>query len=214
MPQPDIDAIDRFSERHAPALEKIVRFSRGLTSLCELRSDAWLATSELSDALGRSMDFDAAVGAEKLLQQLRQSTDKQIRESRRLYSCDTPIAGEDSPSLLSTFVSDDGAHPLSLLMALEDETASVPQANAADAYHSESAAWHWLAIRFNHRMCNIAARLMISTSWCRQRGDVRVVGCGNNGLCRMPWRLARMSARCIHGGGSNCLIDYHLPRRN
>jgi hypothetical protein len=73
----------------------------------------------------------------------------------------------DGPTLLDIIAANDGDNPLSLLELAEMPEEPAPQ--APDPCHSEVAAWHWLVLRFDRRMADLAAYLLISTSWCRRR---------------------------------------------
>lgn len=78
---------------------------------------------------------------------------------------DQAVQGEDwRPGMMGweQLAADRGEHPLSLLDAIESPEPETPE---FDAYHSETAAWHRLALRFESRMVDIAAFLLISTSW-------------------------------------------------
>jgi hypothetical protein len=155
-----------FLQQHSNELGAIARWSRGRLTLDDIHNEAWVQAFELGDARARSLDLEDAADASLLLACLRRHFDREHRLLRSGRSLDQSLDGFDGPAYADLLAIDDGAHPLSLLEALEDE---VPGQELPGPHHSEIAAWHWLALRFNRRTADLAAYLLISASWCGAR---------------------------------------------
>lgn len=196
--------IARFTRRHADALRWIVIDSQGLWSQEDLESEIFLALHELRASCGRDLDPDTEDDATRLLAHLRRIANRHGRPLRKASRLDLVEPGKTP--LLERLVADGGEHPLSLLEAAESTEAA--PAEMPDPYHSEWSAWHWLAIRFDHRTRAIAEHLMISPSWCRccrrraqRRGATQMplphglqVGIGNDAALH-PWRRFKLPSR-------------------
>ena len=167
---PDPKEIDACLHAHQTSIAKILFHSRGQLSLGDLHTMAWLLAYDLATELGRALDLQSEEDATHLIRRLRSECGRQVRTASRERSFDQSIGSDaEAPSLSDFLPSDEGSHPLSLLEELESVDDQPEPIELPDAYHSESAAWHWLAIRFNHRTRDMARFLLISTSWCRQR---------------------------------------------
>lgn len=152
--------------RHADALRDIARWSRGEANRDDIRNQIWLEATELEERLGRPPALHDADDAAEVLRGVRRHFDRLQRAARGLRSIDQPLGDDAGPCYADLLAGDDGAHPLTLLESLE-EPASQPALPAP--CHSEVAAWHWLALRFDRRTVDLAAYLLISTSWCYAR---------------------------------------------
>ncbi len=167
---PDPEAIDAYLVAHQTTIAKLLFHSHGQLTSGDIHSMAWLLAYELALELGRSLDLHAEEDATHLIRRLRSECGRQVRAASHERSFDQPMGNDaESPSLSDVVPSDEGAHPPTLLEELESVEDHPPPIDLPDAYHSESAAWHWLAIRFNHRTRDMARFLLISASWCRQR---------------------------------------------
>jgi hypothetical protein len=150
-----------------PDLRRIVFRSLGHWTTGDIPGEAWIATLGLQEKLKRPLDLLRDDDAALLLRTLRTAADKAggvLRKARRPdQACweDGLGCGWDSYSI------DEGACALSMLEALE--TGEPPEPTCVDPYHSESAAWNWLWHRFQRSTRDVAAFLLISASWCRQR---------------------------------------------
>lgn len=219
MPDLDFAALAAFLERHAATLDGIVRYSRGQWAKDDLPGEACLAAIELGDRQGRALDLDDPVDADHLLRRLRsraRSAGGVLRSAERPDQF-SPDAGERGPRSWDRLVPNAAEHPLSLLEALES---TVPEREPVDPYHSETAAWRWLVERFDRRMVDIAAFLLISTSWCRMRRRRArhrantqwqlphhlLVGDDDSNAIQ-PWRKFKLPARDAAAPGQ-LVIDY------
>ncbi len=170
MSEFDFAAIAVFLERNAESLRGILGFSKGQWSKDDLYGEACVAAADLGEKQGTPLDLGNPADADRLLRRLRsraRSAGGVLRGAERPdqasgdHDARGPRAWDRIPQR-----QDDVEHPLSLLEALESP---VPEPAPIDPYHSETAAWNWLLHRFNRRMREIAAFLLISTSWCRER---------------------------------------------
>jgi len=162
MPESDWTDIADFVSRHAEALGWIIRDSQGLWAQEDLAGEIFVLLHELGEVRGRPLDLDANGDAADLLRHLRRIANRNGRTLRNASRLDLAQPGQTS--LLERLVADDGEHPLSHMEAMEDPQ---PVLETPDPYHSEAAAWHWLAHRFDHRMSRVADYLLVSLSWCR-----------------------------------------------
>lgn len=168
---PDPHAVDACLQAHDAVNGKLLFHSHGQLQRDDLHTMAWLCAHELALELQRALDLTDEADAALLMQRLRRDIGRLTRASTRENSFDQSFSqDEDNPFGWSAKLAhDDGAHPLSLLEEIETSSGQPAPIEIPDAYHSESAAWHWLAMRFEHRTREIARYLLISASWCRQR---------------------------------------------
>lgn len=224
MPGVDFPAIARFLETHLEPLKGIVGYSRGQWSKDDLYGEACLAAIELGDKRGRALDLDDVEDAERLLRRLRsraRSAGGVLRGAERPDQF-APDADERVRSW-DRIAPNDPENPLSLLEALESSTAEpIP----VDPYQSETAAWRWLIERFDRRMADIAAFLLISTSWCgvrRRRARHRAstqwqlphrmqVG-EDDANAIQPWRKFKLPARAIDAERQLALDYWTRPQQ-
>lgn len=167
MPAENPDAFERFLERHASDLSRISRASKGEWRVDDIRNEAWLLAFDIGEKRGRPLDLDDVEDASLLTRHLYNHcvkyTETIVRRAQRL---DHAAPGDDEHErhwLMDRLVADHGAHPLSLLETME----SAPQEpDDPDPYHSAASGWVWLLRRFDQRIADVAAFLLISPSWC------------------------------------------------
>lgn len=162
-------ALETFLAQRKDELRRIVFHSQGQWSFGDIPGEAWMLALQLQQVLGRPLDLDNQEDAGLLLRKLRREANRAggiLRNARRPDQA-SPDDETNFERGWDHYASDDGAHPLSLLEALE--TPPAPEPAPVDPYHSESAAWSWLWHRFDRSTRGVAAFLLISTSWCRQR---------------------------------------------
>lgn len=170
MHTPDFESITAFLQCHERQVARILFHAHGQLSHDDLASQAWLCAHDLCDELARLLDLTDEQDAALLMQALRRAADRQTRAAKHEWSLDKPVNDEaDASAFVDYLVSDDGAHALTFLLDMEEAADASPEMELPDAYHSESAAWHWLALRFGNRTRDIAHFLLISASWCRKR---------------------------------------------
>ena len=222
MPHVDADSLQAFLNHHAKALAWIVRDGNGAYERSDLESELFLILLE-QQASGEAFTLDSGHDAACLLRELR----RRFRPDRAMRNAARPdhaAQGEDwRPGMVGweQLAADGGAHPLSLLDAIESPE---PEAPDFDAYHSETAAWHQLALRFERRMVDIAAFLLISTSWgyARRRRARRAatrqwplpnpLDTGTDDGALRPWRKFKLPTRQRPTPATQTCFDFwHRP---
>lgn len=159
---------DAFLARHARELRGIVLASQGQWDFDDLLGEAFVAWAELSSASGHPLALDAPEDAALLLKRLKSLANRTGRVFRKASRSDqSSREDEHGERGWDKYAIDDGEDALSLLETSESPEA--PEPTPIDPYHSESAAWNWLWQRFHRSTREIAAFLLISSSWCRQR---------------------------------------------
>ena len=190
--------------------------SQGLWSQEDLPGEIHLLLYELDASCERTFDLDNEEDAGTLLTHLRRKANRHGRTLRKASRLDAAEPGQMSP--LDRLVADDGEHPLSVIEAAESTEAAPLE--MPDPYHCELSAWHWLAIRFDHRTQAIAEHLLISPSWCRccrrraRRRSIHQVplphglqvGIGNDTALH-PWRRFKLPPR-IRRDDPQSTFDY------
>ncbi|WP_207780917.1 hypothetical protein [Cognatiluteimonas telluris] len=214
----DDRAFASFLQQYVDDLDAIAGWSRGELTPGDVRNEAWIQAFDLGGDLGRRLDLEDTADATLLLQRLRRHCDRLRRTSRGTCPLDQPLGGPEGPTRADFLADDDGAHPLSLLEAIEEE---VVEPEFPGPRHSELAAWHWLALRFDRRMPQLADYLLISVSWCharRRRARRRAVSqwplaqalqneIGTADEALRPWRRFKLPPR--HRPAANQLgLDY------
>lgn len=202
----DAAGFDTFLQRHAKDFPRIARASRGEWEAGDVRSQAWLLAHDIGLKRGHPLDLDDGDDASLLIRYLYNHCVKYdetvVRHATRLDHGASD--GDDNPHhwLLDTLVSDDGEHPLSLLELFESAEREPPD---PDPYHSVAASWLHLLQRFDQRMTDVAAFLLISLSWCytrcraaRQLADTQwplphTPTAADDAL--QPWRKFKLPAR-------------------
>jgi hypothetical protein len=163
----DESAFGRFASARAADFRRIARASRGESSPDDVAQEAWILAADIGQRRGRPLDLDDPRDADLLVRCLHNEcvkyTERVVRHAVRL---DHAARGDEERGnhwLNDRLASDGGAHPLSLL---EDAEAAAPDPVEPDAYQSPAAGWLRLLQRFDQRMADVAAFLMISASWC------------------------------------------------
>lgn len=158
---------ERFLERHADDFPRISRASKGEWQADAVRGEAWLLAFDIGQKLGRPLDLERDDDASLLVRWLYNHCVKYcetvVRRAVRLDHAAEDDEDGQPHWLMGRLTADEGHHPLSLLEAAESARA---EPDAPDAYHSSAAAWLQLLQRFDRRMPDVAAYLMISLSWC------------------------------------------------
>lgn len=161
-------AFDRFVEQRSEALKRISRHSRGEFALEDVRSEAWLMWRTLA-AGGRSLDLadpqDQETLIARLYQQLVRYTELNVRNAVRL---DHAPGDADEPHPLAYLLSA-GEHHDPLVALLEIEEARIKDVAEPTASESLAGAYLHLLRRFDNRMAEVAAHLLISVSYCYRR---------------------------------------------
>ncbi len=207
----DPTSIAAFLERHERDIGWIIRDTGGLWERADVESEAYVAVADLCAASGQPLDLAVEEHAARLLQHLRRIARRAGGNVRvTLLRPDQAGSGEDwTPGApgWDRLAADDGEHPLSLLEGLEEEYEPRPiSPMTLDAYHSPYAGWIWLLERFNRRMSDAAAFLLISPSWgyaCRNKAAEmlsrqhplpRPTVIGDDDALR-PWRKFKLPSR-------------------
>lgn len=161
-------AFDRFVEQRSEALKRISRHSRGEFALEDVRSEAWLMWRTLA-ASGRSLDLadpqDQETLIARLYQQLVRYTELNVRNAVRL---DHAPGDADEPHPLAYLLSA-GEHHDPLVALLEAEESHSRDVAEPTAGESLAGAYLHLLRRFDNRMAEVAAHLLISVSYCYRR---------------------------------------------
>jgi hypothetical protein len=164
----DFAALAAFLERTAVNQRGIINYSRGQWTIDDLHGEACMAAIEMGDKRGYALDLDDPADAEQLLRRLwnrARSAGGVLRNAERPDQASSDDEGR-GPRSWERVSPKEAEHPLSLL---EELKCGKPAPAAIDPYHSEAAAWNWLVHRFNRSTRDIAAFLLISSSWCRKR---------------------------------------------
>lgn len=156
-----------FLERSSADFSRIARATRGEWTPDDVRQHAWLLAHDLGESRGTPLDLDNAADASWLVRCLYNHcvkfTDTRVRHAVRLDHAAPGDNESDHHWLADRLAADDGMHPASLLETLESAPS---EPRTPDPLHSAAASWLWLMHRFNHRMTDVAAFLLISVSWC------------------------------------------------
>lgn len=202
------------------ALYWLTRDSEGLWDRNDLPGESLLLLHEMEVA-GNGLDPGNDEDIALFLRELRRRARRAGRVQRNAVRPDQ--AGGDAEWRPGTphwdrFVADDGAHPFHLLEAADSPT---PEAPVFDPYHSEVAAWAWLARHFERRTRDIAAFLLISPSWCRQRRrrarhavniqwplSCRRLPDEEHERSIQPWRRFKLPPRSAPSYLSQCPLDF------
>lgn len=164
----DEDSFGRFLKQCAAALKRISRHSRGEFALDDVHSEAWVMWRTMG-ANGRSLDLAVPQDQETLIarlyQQLVRYTELNVRNAVRL---DHSPGDADEPHPLAHRLSAGEQHdPLVALLEAEQALGR----NLAEPTAGESLAGAYLHLlrRFDNRMAEVAAHLLISVSYCYRR---------------------------------------------
>jgi hypothetical protein len=161
-------AFDRFVEQRSEALKRISCHSRGEFAFDDVRSEAWVMWCTMADN-GRPLDLadrqDQEVLIARLYQQLVRYTELNVRNAVRL---DHAPGDADEPHPLAHLLSA-GEHHDPLVALLEIEEARRRDVAEPTASESLAGAYLHLLRRFDNRMSEVAAHLLISVSYCYRR---------------------------------------------
>jgi len=179
---------ESFVYRHAADFSRIARAARREWTSEDVRNEAFVLACDIAQRRGRPLDLSTAEDASLLIRSLYNHCVKYaetvVRHAHRL---DHPAAGDcdrEHHWILDTLAADGGADPLSLLEAAEQ---AAPAPEDPDPYHSPAAGFAWLLRRFDQRMPDVAAFLLISLSWCYScHRRARLQACGQ-------WPLPHLS---------------------
>lgn len=196
---------ETFLERHAPDILRISRASKGEWRVDDIRNEAWLLAFDIGEKRGQPLDMgdeeDASLLIRHLYNRCVKYTELVVRKAQRLDHADRGDEERERHWLADRLVADDGAHPLSLLEALESVTEI---REAPDPYHSTASGWAWLMRRFGQRMADVANFLLISPSWCyaclrraRHQADTQwplphTLATGDDEDAIRPWRKFKL----------------------
>lgn len=204
-PRTDEDSFDRFLKQCAEALKRISRHSRGEFALEDVRSEVWVMWRTLM-ASGRSLDLTVAQDQETLIARLYQHlvryTELNVRNAVRL---DHAPGDADEPHPLAHLLSA-GEHHDPLVALIEAEQARSRDRAEPTAGESLAGAYLHLLRRFDNRMAEVAAHLLISVSYCYRRcAEARCLAAfqqplpsealnarGDSASMTGPWRRFRM----------------------
>lgn len=218
----DFAALAAFLERNAADLRGIVNYSRGQWTAGDLHGEACLAAIELGDKHGYVLDPGDPMDAQRLLRRLRNRARNAGGVLQRAERPDQASSGDEGrgPRSWERIASAAADNPLSLLEALESGT---PEPAPIDPYHSETAAWNWLLHRFDRRTRDIAAFLLISTSWCRvrrRRARHRAntqwqlphrLAVEDDDLAIQPWRKFKLPTQAVGPTGQLAINFWNIP---
>lgn len=148
-------------------LTRIAKASRGEWSVDDVRNHAYVLAADIGQKIGRSLDLfdpdDALLLIRWLYNACVKYTETVVRYATRLDHADRGDDDRDHHWLQDRLAADDGDDPLSLLEIAES---ALPEPDDPDPYHSPAAGLIWLLQRFDQRMADVAAFLLISVSWC------------------------------------------------
>lgn len=220
----DLDAIADFMSAHARALAWIIRDADGLWQLEDLPGELLILLRDMQDAEARPFDLACEQDAGLVLRVLRRRARRNGQITRRSARPDQAGSGDDwRPGVPSWehIAADDGAHPQSLLEAMESPTF---EPEPIDPYHSELAAWQWLLDHIGRRTIDLASFLLISPSWCRrcrhrarQRAGTQhslpppPLGFAGDAQAVRPWRRFKLPPRDSVAGPQPALDFWSRP---
>lgn len=196
---------EAFLERYASDISRISRASKGEWRVDDIRNEAWLLAFDMGERRGRALDMgheeDASLLICHLYNHCVKYTELVVRKAQRLDHADPGDEERERHWLADRLVADGGAHPLSLLEAME---CMAEEQEAPDPYHSAASGWAWLMRRFGQCMADVANFLLISPSWCyacfrkaRQSADTQwplphSLATGDDEDAIRPWRKFKL----------------------
>lgn len=165
---PTYEAFERFTLQCKKNLERIARKTRGEFHVDDIVSEAWLVGQELRTRKDVVADFLDPSFQNLLLSHLYQRIvhfrEKKIRNAVRLdQSIDGSERDSESHPLMYVLKSDEGRHPLAMLIEQEDARL---EGTEIDAQHSLASAYIRLLSHFGNDMRAVSYHLRISTSYC------------------------------------------------
>lgn len=168
----DVDVtFEKFVSSCRADLRRIAAHTRGEQSVSDVEGEAWLLAEELRLEKGLTPEFGSVHYQEKLIsflyQKLVRYSEVNVRHAVRLDHAPVGAPDDGSNPLLAKLAADEGFEPLAILIERE-ESAFASKAEPA-FYESPAAAYLQLLRRFDNRMLEVAAHLLISRSWCYYR---------------------------------------------
>jgi hypothetical protein len=164
-------AFEEFVVQRKRDLERIGRSTRNEYELVDVANEAWLKAFELKARKNVAVDFLDRSFQDLLIRHLYQHlvryTERNVRYATRL---DHAVRGGDrdseSPPLMHTLISDDGRHPLTVLIEREETSSRLSD---VDLSNSLAGAYVRLLRHFDNKMRVIADHLLISKSYAYRR---------------------------------------------
>lgn len=167
----DEAAFKEFIAQRKADLERIRRSTRKEHELSDVENEAWLMAHQLKAKKAVKINFSDKSFQDLLISYLYQHliryTEQNIRHATRF---DHAIDGDDSDGdlhpLMRTLTSDDGQHPLTVLIEQEETSTRLFEINLS---HSLAGAYVRLLHHFDNKMPAVARHLLISLSYAYRR---------------------------------------------
>lgn len=191
-------AFHEFVTQRKNDLRRIERKTRGEHQLDDVINEAWLMACKLSTRNGAAADLADKAFQDLLISHLYQHlvryTEKNVRHAVRLDRAAPGSDQENEPNpLMRMLVSDDGQHPLTMLVGHEQHLEQ--QSSEIDLHHSLAGAYVRLLRHFDNKMRAVADHLLISTSYAYRRCALaRLLA-----VCQKPTPLPMMEETFIPG---------------
>ncbi|MGW8309037.1 MAG: hypothetical protein ACWGIK_25045 [Achromobacter pulmonis] len=192
----DIDGMfESFLRSCHGAIRRIAAHTRGEHSVSDVEGEAWFLVEELRLEKGLEPAFECPQYQEKIVSYLYQKlvryTDLNVRRAIRLDHAPDGVEEGGQHPLLAKLAADAGLEPLAILMAREN---SVSTGSTEPCPHeSPAAAYLRLLQRFDNKMLEVAAYLLISRSWCYHRVNEALT------LAKRQWPLPKEALAVAEG---------------
>lgn len=162
---------EKFIVKRNTDLKRISRRTRNEYELSDVIGEAWIMAHKLRDQKGVTINFLDKSFQDLLIRHLYQHlvryTEKNVRYATRIDQATPGSDREEEPHwLMRTLVSEDGQHPLTILLEQEHETR---KPNETDIHHSLAGAYIQLLRIFDNRMRAVSNHLLISVSYAYRR---------------------------------------------
>lgn len=186
---------EQFLSRCSAALRRVAAHTRGEQSVSDVEGEAWMLAEELRLEKGLVPEFGNLDYQEKIIrflyQKLVRRSELNVRYAVRLDHAPSGAAEDAVHPLLAKLAADDGLEPLAILMEREESAFALAAEPAS--YESPAAAYLQLLRRFDNRMLDVAAHLLISRSWCYRRFNQALT------LAKLQWPLAKEAFSTAEG---------------